>query len=644
MNENRNWMYQRLIDGFLNPEFVFGVEKFLEFACAHTEWMDGEKIKCPCRRSKCQNRQFLDRETVKYHLLRHAFKAEYIVWNRHGETNNVIYEHHSMDSAGPSNPMNDYHTMVIDAAGHSFDQNYEYEENPNPTARQFYDMLDSANNPLWQGCENHSQLSVVARMLNIKADHHLSERAFDAIAKLMKEIVPKENLIAESFYETKRMVRGLGLPVEKIHCCPNGCMIYWGEDLNKTLCRFYDHPRFKKNNDTNGKGRKKTDIPFKKMYYFPLKDRLLRLYSSKATANEMRWHAEHVVEDNVMQHSSDSIAWKHFNDVHPDFAIEIRNVRLGLCTDGFQPFGQSGQQYSCWPVIVTVYNLPPWLCMKDASMFLTVLIPAPRNPKDKLDVYLQPLIHELNLLWDYGVEAFDISRNQNFQLRAALMWTISDFPAYSMLSGWSTAGRLACPYCMEDSKSFRLNRSGKQSWFDNHRKFLELDHPFRRNKSAFLKNKIVTIGAPPVRSGSEILSIIDHLDLKKVTEVNAYDINRGISQSCGWRKRSIFWDLPYWSSNLIRHNLDVMHIEKNVFDNLFNTVLNIHGKTKDTLKSRQELNTYCRKPELDQLASTSKYPKACYTLDNRAEKELFDWLTKLKFPDGYVSNMGRCVD
>ena len=153
---------------------------------------------------------------------------------------------------------------------------------------------------------------------------------------------------------------------------------------------------------------------------------------------------------------------------------------------------------------------------------------------------------------------------------------------------------------------------------------MELDHPFRRNKSAFLKNKIVTIGAPPVRSGSEILSIIDHLDLKKVTEVNAYDINRGISQSCGWRKRSIFWDLPYWSSNLIRHNLDVMHIEKNVFDNLFNTVLNIHGKTKDILKSRQELNTYCRRPELDQLASTSKYPKACYTLDNRAKKELFD--------------------
>ena len=41
------------------------------------------------------------------------------------------------------------------------------------------------------------------------------------------------------------------------------------------------------------------------------------------------------------------------------------------------------------------------------------------------------------------------------------MWTISDFLAYSMLFGWSTTGRLACPYCMEDSNSFKLNKSGK---------------------------------------------------------------------------------------------------------------------------------------------------------------------------------------
>jgi len=39
-----------------------------------------------------------------------------------------------------------------------------------------------------------------------------------------------------------------------------------------------------------------------------------------------------------------------------------------------------------------------------------------------------------------------------------------------------------------------------------------------------------------------------------------------------WVKRSIFWELFYWKTNLLHHNLDIMHIEKNMFENIFNTV------------------------------------------------------------------------
>ena len=121
---------------------------------------------------------------------------------------------------------------------------------------------------------------------------------------------------------------------------------------------------------------------------------------------------------------------------------------------------------------MTPYNLPPGMCMKDVFMFLTVLYPGPRNPKGRIDVFLQPLISELNQLWEMGVQTYDCDRKQNFTMRAALMWTISNFPTYSMLSGWSTTGKRACTYCMEDSDAFSLTKSGKISWFDNHRKFL----------------------------------------------------------------------------------------------------------------------------------------------------------------------------
>ncbi|XP_074316134.1 uncharacterized protein LOC141652515 [Silene latifolia] len=49
----------------------------------------------------------------------------------------------------------------------------------------------------------------------------------------------------------------------------------------------------------------------------------------------MRWHYESPRVSGTMSHPSDSEAWKHFDRLYPSFASESRNVRLGLCTDGF---------------------------------------------------------------------------------------------------------------------------------------------------------------------------------------------------------------------------------------------------------------------------------------------------------------------
>ena len=110
------------------------------------------------------------------------------------------------------------------------------------------------------------------------------------------------------------------------------------------------------------------------------------------------------------------------------------------------------------------------MCMKEPYIFLAAVAPGPANPKHRLDVYLQPVIAELKQLWEEGVVTYDVSLKQNFQLRAALMWTISDFPAYAMLLGWSTAGKLACPHCGKYTQAFRLDNGNKMSWFDCHRR------------------------------------------------------------------------------------------------------------------------------------------------------------------------------
>ena len=48
----------------------------------------------------------------------------------------------------------------------------------------------------------------------------------------------------------------------------------------------------------------------------------------------------------------------------------------------------------------------------------------------------------------------------------------------------------------------------------------------------------------------------------------------------------------------LRHNLDVMHIEKNICDSIISTLLNIEGKTKDTLKSRIDLTHLATRSDL----------------------------------------------
>ena len=73
---------------------------------------------------------------------------------------------------------------------------------------------------------------------------------------------------------------------------------------------------------------------------------------------------------------------------------------------------------------------------------------------------------------------------------------INDFPAYGMLSGWMTQGKLVCPICMEDRKVFTLKYGGKISWFDYHRKFLDIDHIYRYSRYGFRKNTIKSEEAP----------------------------------------------------------------------------------------------------------------------------------------------------
>jgi len=197
---------------------------------------------------------------------------------------------------------------------------------------------------------------------------------------------------------------------------------------------------------------------------------------------------------------------------------------------------------------------------------------------------------------------------------------------------------------MEDTKAFTLPHGGKNSWFVCHRRFLPTDHPFRRSNNRFMKNRIELDGLLYFRNGEQLREFIR--DFPMVID-GPLDTLPGYGEYHNSIKRSIFWDLPYWKHNLLRHNPDIMRIEKNFFDNFFNTMMDVKGKTKDNHKARMDVAELCGRGDLELVQLRNGMlgkPKANYAFTRKDVKSIYKWIKELRMPNGYASNISRCAN
>ncbi|KAL0440685.1 UNVERIFIED_CONTAM: hypothetical protein Sradi_0007400 [Sesamum radiatum] len=67
-----------------------------------------------------------------------------------------------------------------------------------------------------------------------------------------------------------------------------------------------------------------------------------------------------------------------------------------------------------------------------------------------------------------GVKTYDHAKDRAFIMRAVLMWTVNNLPAYDIASGWGTAGVMGCPICMDDTRAFHRQQGRKACYFDYH--------------------------------------------------------------------------------------------------------------------------------------------------------------------------------
>ncbi|XP_021829510.1 uncharacterized protein LOC110769780 [Prunus avium] len=430
----------------------------------------------------------------------------YTTWVFHSESpsNNVQYEDVEMPVAYRL-----YHDFYF--------QNDEFERYPCESKEaEIENFVREVETPLFLGCTEYTKMSAVVALLKYKATHSLTDNAFDEMLSLTDnafdemlqifvDMLPENNTLPGSLYTTKKIYKAFELGYEKIHACVNDCCLFRNDLEMVEECPKCGSSRWKVN-QRNSKIEK--GVPAKVLCYFPIVPRLRRMYAITETTEQLRWHSTHKSQDGKMRHPVDSLAWDRINKKWPSFGLDPRNIRFGLCTDGFNPFQDLSSKYSCWPVVLV----------------------------------------------------YDAFNKETFNLKAILMWTVNDFPAYGNLSGWSTKGRFACPvsYCNDYYNTILL------------------------------------------------------IDLQNL---------------------------------LLRHNLDVMHVEKNICESIIGTLLLTKGKSKDDIKSCKDLENMGIRKDLHPKKTGKRFylSAAPHTLSKK-EKETFCWrLANLKLLDGYGSNIGNCI-
>ncbi|KAK1604788.1 hypothetical protein QYE76_028461 [Lolium multiflorum] len=371
----------------------------------------------------------------------------------------------------------------------------------------------------------------------------------------------------KSYADAKSVLSDVGLGYETIHACKFDCSLFWGDHKDDTNCHVCGLSRYR---DPTGKKK----IPHKVLRYFPIIKRLQRLFVKKEMSTHTRWHKEkRVVEPNVLRHPADGEAWKHFDGKFDWFAKDPRNIRLGFATDGFSPFGSMSNPYSMWPVFVIPYNFPPWMCMDQSNYMMALLIPGKYSPGKDFHVFMQPLIKDMMQLWS-GVETFDACTEEYFPLHAAFLWK-------SRLFNGTTETRDPPRKYTPKEVAAKVERV---------KDFEHGKNPISR------KRKRATVPGEPT-----------------------------------WHLKVSLHHLPYWPELKIAHNLDVMHIEKNICDNIVGTLLELEGRNKDTVSARIDLKKFkmWKKYWLkkivkddDDAAVTYAKPPAPWTLSKEQKRHL----------------------
>ena len=139
-------------------------------------------------------------------------------------------------------------------------------------------------------------------------------------------------------------------------------------------------------------------------------------------------------------------------------------VLLMLNIDWFEPFHDAN--YSCGAIYLTINNLPRSERFKKENVILVGVMPGPSASHiTELNNYLAPLVDELMVLYDQGIQVINPATRSSILVKAALIMVACDMPAARKMCGFTLPmSRRGCYKCdrtfVVDSNTNRVNFSG----------------------------------------------------------------------------------------------------------------------------------------------------------------------------------------
>ena len=341
---------------YTHPDYTTGVVNFINFVKTHT--IGTKYLPCPC--AICKNGPYYKEIVEIYHHCMHCgLDPTYIVWHLHGEVSGqpaMISRRRQWlqdrgEASSVAGPLVIPPVEIIqdvfpyypgyhgDAPHNVVEENAEVHFNDmvDDDYAKYERLLRESQTPLYEGSEE-TVLSVILHAMEIKVENGWSDTSVDKFCKWLHKFFKGHNFPV-SYSRIKKILKDLSLGYEKIDVCEFNCYLFRGaENKTRRICPVCGAERYKPDTD---------DLPKKLIWYFPLTPRLKRLFMSPHTAKHMRWHKEKRPDESTLRHPSDGEAWQHFNRTFPGFDdIKGRNVRLGVATDGFSPFGTMTTQHS----------------------------------------------------------------------------------------------------------------------------------------------------------------------------------------------------------------------------------------------------------------------------------------------------------